>query len=127
VLVADDNRDAADILGGLFMLAGAEVRVAYDGPSAAAIAVEFHPDAGVFDVNMPRMDGWELARRVRAATGGRPLLLIAVSGAGRPDAARQAAVAGFNLHLTKPADPRELVATLSEFDLWLRAGADDHR
>jgi two-component system OmpR family response regulator len=121
VLVVDDNRDAADTLAGLLMLAGAEVRVCYDGATGAAAAAEFAPDVGLFDVNMAGMDGCALARAVRAGAGGRPLLLVAVTGVSDAAAKARTSAAGFDLHLTKPAAPRELVATLSNFDLRLRA------
>ena len=121
VLVVDDNRDAADTLAALLMLCGADVRVCYDGEAGVREATAFNPDVGLFDVNMPRMDGCELARRVRTDAHGRPLLLIAVTGVSDADAQRQTAGAGFNLHLTKPADPAGLVATLADFDWWMRS------
>jgi CheY-like chemotaxis protein len=121
VLVVDDNRDAADTLAALLMLCGADVRVSYDGAVALREAEEFQPDVGLFDVNMPWMGGCELAKRVRSAAGGRPLLLVAITGVSDPDAVRRTVGAGFNLHLTKPADPAGLVATLADFDWWLRA------
>lgn len=121
VLVADDNRDAADVLGGLLSLAGADVRVCYDGAAAAAAVAEFRPDAGVFDLHMPGMGGCDLARAARGLAGVRPLLLVAVSGFGDEEAVRRTAAAGFDAHLTKPADPRALIATLSDFDRSFRA------
>jgi CheY-like chemotaxis protein len=121
VLVADDNRDAADILGGLLSLAGADVRVCYDGTTAAAALAEFRPDAGVFDLQMPGMDECELARVARGLAGIRPQRLVAVSGLGDDEAVRRTATAGFDAHMTKPADPRALIATLSDFDQSFRA------
>ena len=120
VLVVDDNRDAADTLAALLMLCGADVRVCYDGAAGVREASTFRPDVGLFDVNMPLMDGCELARRVRSDALGRPMLLIAVTGISDDAARRQTAGAGFNVHLTKPADPAGLVATLADFDWWLR-------
>ena len=116
VLVADDNRDAADVLGGLLSLAGADVRVCYDAAAAVAAAAEFRPDAGVFDVGMPGTDGCALA------AGARPVLLVAVSGLDEEAVLRRAGASAFNVRMAKPADPRELIATLSGFDLWLRSG-----
>jgi CheY-like chemotaxis protein len=123
VLVVDDNRDAADTLAALLVLCGADVRVCYDGAAGVREAAGFRPDVGLFDVNMPWMNGCELAKRVRSEAGDRPLLLIAVTGVSDAAAQRQTAGAGFNLHLTKPADPAGLVATLADFDWWLRARA----
>ncbi len=120
VLVVDDNHDAADTLGALLMLCGADVRVCYDGAAATQVATDFKPDVGLFDVNMPQVDGCELALRARAAAGHRPILLVAVTGVSDPNAMRRTAAAGFNMHLTKPADPAALVATLADFDWWLR-------
>jgi hypothetical protein len=72
VLVVDDNRDAADILGGLLSLAGADVRVCYDAATAVAAVTAFRPDAGVFDVSMPGTDGCSLAAAVRAGPAPAP-------------------------------------------------------
>jgi CheY-like chemotaxis protein len=121
VLVVDDNRDAADTLAGLLLTVGADVRVCYDGPSAVATAEKFRPDAGLFDIYMPGMDGCELARRVRALAGRRPLFLVAVTGVSTPTSWHRTTEAGFNVHVTKPADPAALVSTLADFDWWLRS------
>jgi two-component system, OmpR family, response regulator len=114
VLVVDDTRDAADSLAHLLRLRGAEVRVCYDGRSALREAAEFRPDAGLFDVNMPGMDGCELARRLRDAAD-KPLLLMAITAIDGPEEARREEVAGFDLHLTKPADPARVIAALADF------------
>jgi CheY-like chemotaxis protein len=119
----DDNKDAADTLGALLLLCGADVRVCYDGSAAVREAENFQPDVGLFDINMPWMGGCDLALRVREGAGGRPLLLIAITGVSDVEAVRRTAGAGFNIHLTKPADPAGLVATLADFDWWLRARA----
>ena len=121
ILVVDDNADAADTLAGLLLLCGADVRVAYDGLAALAVADGFQPDVGLFDVDMPRMGGCELARRVRAAAGRRPMLLAAITGVSDDNAVSRTTTAGFDLHLTKPADPAALLHTLSDFGWWLQA------
>jgi CheY-like chemotaxis protein len=118
VLVVDDNRDAADTLAELLRLYGADVRVCYGGEAAAREAEGFRPDVGLFDVNMPGVDGCELARRVRAGAGKRPLLLVAVTGVSTDSAWRRTCEAGFQKHLTKPADPQDLLHLLAGFD-WL--------
>ncbi|QDU22901.1 response regulator [Urbifossiella limnaea] len=115
VLVVDDNRDAADSLAGLLRLCGAEVCVCYDGRAAVAEFDEFRPDAGLFDVNMPRMDGCELAERLRERGGDRPLFLVAITAIDGPEEAMREARAGFDLHLTKPADPVRVVEALAAF------------
>jgi DNA-binding response OmpR family regulator len=115
VLVVDGMRDAADSLGDLLTLTGAEARVCYDAPTALATAAEFRPDAGVFEPLLPGADGFDLARRVRAAAAGRPLLLVALTVLGGETEVRRATAAGFDLHLIKPADPPALLAALAAF------------
>jgi len=114
VLVVDDNRDAADSLADLLRLRGAVVRVCYDGRTALAAFAEFEPDAGLFDVSMPRMDGCELAARLRQLAGDKPLFLVAITAIDGPEETMREAQAGFDLHLTKPADPARVVEALAE-------------
>ncbi len=104
VLVVDDNADAALSLGRLLEAAGHRVATALDGPTAVALAVEFRPDAAVLDLGLPGMDGFELASRLRAASGGSELLLIALTAYGRADDRRRARDAGDDHHMIKPAD-----------------------
>jgi CheY-like chemotaxis protein len=115
VLIVDDNRDAADCLGLLFDLVGAEARVAYGGVDALKQAAEFHPHAGLLDIDMPGMSGLELAREMRAWPRGGPLLLVAVTGVSDEEARRRTAAAGFDHHLTKPVDGSELVRLVNGF------------
>lgn len=117
VLVVDDNRDAADSLGDLLRLYGADVRVCYD--AAAALDGTFAPDAGVLDIDMPVVDGCELARGLRAATTEK-ILLVALTGVGDADARRRTAEAGFDLHLTKGIATDVIVAPLAAFARWRR-------
>jgi CheY-like chemotaxis protein len=114
VLVADDNTDAADSLAILLELMGNEVRTAADGEAAVAAAEAFRPDVAVLDIGMPRLDGNEVARRIRAAEWGRRTVLIALTGWGQTEDRRRTAAAGFDLHLTKPVDPTTLDALLAE-------------
>jgi two-component system, OmpR family, response regulator len=115
VLVVDDNRDAADSLALLFEMLGVAVRVAYGGDDALREAAEFRPHVGLFDIDMPGMSGLELARRVRGVLAGRPLFLVAVTGVSDPTARERSAAAGFDLHLTKPADGIELSSQMLGF------------
>ncbi|MBN9518337.1 response regulator [bacterium] len=102
-------------------LCGADVRVCYDGTTAAQEAVGFHSEVGLFDVELPGLAGCELARRIRAPAGRQPLLLIAVTAApGLPDLQR-VVEAGFNMLMLKPADPAALVPSLADFAGWLRS------
>jgi PAS domain S-box-containing protein len=108
ILVVDDNVDAADGLKMLLELNGEQVRAAYDGESALKVAREFRPQVALLDVGMPRMDGYEVARRLKAAPETRQAALVAVTGWGQPEDRRRSSEAGFDLHLVKPVEPSEL-------------------
>jgi PAS domain S-box-containing protein len=108
VLVVDDNRDAAESLGMLLELEQCQVAVAYDGLRALEALETFKPEIALLDIGMPAMDGYELARRIRATQRGRDLLLVALTGWGQADDKKRAAEAGFDEHLTKPVDPELL-------------------
>jgi CheY-like chemotaxis protein len=84
-----------------------DVRVAADGVQAVTIARDFKPDVALLDLGMPRMDGFEAARQIRESLGHR-VMLVALSGWGQDDDKRRAREAGFDMHLTKPADPEIL-------------------
>ena len=112
VLVVDDNRDAAMTLGFLLAYAGYEVETRFDGPSALAAVEEFDPDACVLDINMPGMDGYELAEKLRARPRGRPPVLATVTAYRDFEHVQRAEEAGFDLYFTKPADPDELAEQL---------------
>ncbi len=112
VLIADDNRDAADSLAMLLRMEGHEVSVVYDGRQAVAAIDSFRPEVAVLDIGMPELDGYEVAREVRNGPMGRSVTLIAVTGWGQaPDKAR-ANEAGFNHHFTKPIDVEVLAKML---------------
>lgn len=104
VLIAEDIPDAAEMLRMMLETMGHQVRVATDGGEAVAIAEEFHPEVALLDIGMPRMDGYEAARRIRAALGSR-VFLVALTGWGQEDDQRLAYAAGFDRHVTKPAEP----------------------
>jgi CheY-like chemotaxis protein len=108
VLVVDDNCDAAESLGMLLEMEGFKVSVAYDGVGALAALESFEPDIALLDIGMPGMDGYELARRIRATPRGRNLVLVALTGWGQAEDKKRSADAGFDEHLTKPVDPEML-------------------
>ena len=108
ILVADDNRDAAESLGMLLKLSGHEVHLAHTGAEAFEAAKRFRPDIGLLDIGMPDFDGCELAERIRLEAWGKKMILIAVTGWGQEADKRRAILAGFNHHLTKPIDPDQL-------------------
>jgi CheY-like chemotaxis protein len=112
ILVVDDNRDAADTLGSLLGALGATVAVANSGPAALAILPEFRPDTVLLDIGMPDMDGYEVARRIRATAGHATTLLIALTGWGQDQDYRLSRLAGFDHHLVKPPDLGELRSVL---------------
>ena len=105
VLVADDNRDAADSLAQLLKASGHATHIAYSGGEALNIALREHPDACILDIGMPEMTGYEVAERIRAASAGWRVMLIAVTGWGQQEDKLKAAAAGFDHHLTKPVEP----------------------
>jgi CheY-like chemotaxis protein len=112
VLVVDDNRDAAESLGLLLQMLGAEVAVVHDGSSALS-AVSVHRPAVVFlDLGMPGMDGFEVARRIRREPDHRDTTLIALTGWGQERDRHATKAAGFDHHLIKPADVAALQALL---------------
>ncbi|MFZ0008066.1 MAG: ATP-binding protein [Steroidobacteraceae bacterium] len=116
VLIADDNRDAADTLAMLLRMDGHDVSVVYDGRQAVATIDSFRPEIALLDVGMPELDGYEVAGRVRQGPLGSSITLIAVTGWGQASDKARAAAAGFNHHLTKPIELESLAKVLrSEF------------
>jgi PAS domain S-box-containing protein len=113
ILVADDNQDAANTLAMLMRLAGHEVCTAHSGKAALTLASQFHPEVALLDIGMPDLDGYEVAKRIRETDWGRNVRLIALTGWGQEDDKRRARAAGFDYHLTKPANPRDLDELLS--------------
>jgi CheY-like chemotaxis protein len=112
VLVVDDNRDQADVLAHFVRMLGHDVEVAYDGPSALALARERAFDVVLCDIGLPGMDGYAVARALRReATPGAKL--VAVSGYALPEDVSRALEAGFDLHLAKPPDPGEVERLLA--------------
>ncbi|MGQ0698353.1 MAG: ATP-binding protein [Panacagrimonas sp.] len=108
VLVADDNDDNARSLAALLRIWGHEVAIAHDGVMALELAAAFKPDVMVLDLGMPRRDGLETAREVRAQEWGHGITLIALSGWGQPADRERTRAAGFDHHLVKPVDAARL-------------------
>jgi PAS domain S-box-containing protein len=106
LLVVDDNKDAALSLAMLLRLQGHDVRVAHDGVSALQIAATFGPQVVFLDLGMPRMDGYEVARRLREQPGLEGVVLAALTGWGQQEDRRRTADAGFSHHLVKPPEPK---------------------
>ncbi|MDE2264061.1 MAG: response regulator [Gammaproteobacteria bacterium] len=108
VLIADDNRDAADSLSMLLSMDGYEVRTVYGGRAAVSAIETFRPDVALLDIGMPEMDGYAAAKAIRQQRGGVDTYLVAITGWGQQEDKRRALEAGFATHVTKPVDPNVL-------------------
>jgi PAS domain S-box-containing protein len=108
ILVIDDNEDAAEMCATFLELAGQDVRRAYNGRSALALAEAFRPRVALLDIGLPDISGYEVARALRRAPWATNLLLVAVTGWGQDQDKQRALDAGFDHHLTKPIEPDEL-------------------
>lgn len=104
VLLVDDNRDAADMLATALRHKGDEVTVAYDGEAALKARETFEPEVAVLDIGLPGIDGYELARLLRAKASSASLRIIALSGYAETSDRMRSTVAGFDEHLVKPVD-----------------------
>lgn len=113
VLVVDDNVDAAATLAQLVQLLGHDTAVAFDGLQALEIARTVRPDIVLLDLGMPRLDGIETAKRLRAAPGGAAVYIAAVTGWGQEGDRARTRDAGFDLHLVKPVDIDALTQLLA--------------
>ncbi len=114
VLVVDDNVDAASSLRMLLELEGHEVQVVHDGRQAIDAARAFAPNAVLLDIGLPGLDGYEVARRLRAEPMTRACLLIAITGYGQSDDHARSEAAGFDSHLVKPVEPDRVLALIDE-------------
>jgi PAS domain S-box-containing protein len=110
VLVADDNRDSADSCTMLLQMFGHEVTTAYNGREALDSAQSFAPQFALLDIGMPEMNGYEVARQIRASGWGQEMILVAVTGWSQDEDKRLAKAAGFDHHFAKPVNPDELLA-----------------
>jgi len=104
VLVVDDNRDGAELLEEVFRALGHTTRLAYDGEGALELARGFRPEIAFLDIGLPVMDGYQLARRMRAVPGLQEVRLVAVTGFGQEADRGRAREAGFDEHLVKPVE-----------------------
>ncbi len=113
ILVVDDNEDAANSFAMVLQLEGHEVSTAFSAASALAAVEQLKPEFVFLDIGLPQMDGYEVARRLRAQHGAACPRLIARTGYGQPEDRARARAAGFAAHLTKPVDVPELQRILS--------------
>jgi CheY-like chemotaxis protein/anti-sigma regulatory factor (Ser/Thr protein kinase) len=114
ILIIEDNRDSREMLRVLLELGGHEIHEAHDGPGGLEALQRIGPDLALVDVGLPGFDGYELARRARAA--GTRAMLVALTGYGRPDDHRRSREAGFDAHLVKPVEAVSLQAVIGATD-----------
>jgi PAS domain S-box-containing protein len=122
ILVVDDNEDAAEWLATVLRLNGHETHVAHDGLEAISSAEQIRPDAVLLDIGLPRLDGYEVCRRIRAQVWGQDLLLIALTGWGQEEDRQKSREAGFDTHLVKPVDDEVLLKVLASLPSGTNAG-----
>ncbi len=113
VVVIDDNQDAANVTAMVVQALGGECRIAYDGISGVREVLAYRPEIVLLDIGMPGIDGYETCSRIRRELG-RGVLVVALTGFGQQQDRDKAARSGFDAHLTKPADPKELARLLSD-------------
>jgi CheY-like chemotaxis protein len=108
ILVVDDNKDSAISLAMMLRIMGNETLTAHDGLEALDLAAVFKPHVVLLDIGMPKLNGYDTARRIRGQTWGKGMVLVTVTGWGQDEDKRQALEAGFDHHLVKPVDPAAL-------------------
>jgi CheY-like chemotaxis protein len=113
ILLGIPNEDSAESLTILLSLAGHERHTAYDGLEALEAAETFRPDMILLDIGLPKLNGFEVARKIREQPWGQAIMLVALTGWGQEEDRRRSREAGFNHHLTKPVDPLELTNLLA--------------
>ena len=113
VLLVDDNEDARELLAGLLELQGYRVEAAGDAAGALAIAERFQPEVVVLDLGLPEVDGWELARRLRAVAGLAQARIVALTGYGTELDRERSREAGIDVHLLKPIEISQLTKAFS--------------
>jgi PAS domain S-box-containing protein len=114
ILVVDDNRDSAVSLAMMLEIMGNVTKTAHDGLEALDVAATFRPDVVLLDIGMPRLNGYDAARRIREQPWGREMVLVAQTGWGQEEDKRRSREAGFNFHMVKPLDPAALEKLLGE-------------
>jgi DNA-binding response OmpR family regulator len=116
ILVVDDNHDSALSLAMLLTIMGHETRTAHDGETALTAAADFSPDVVLLDIGLPKMNGYEVAQRIREKPWGTRMFLIAVTGWGQAEDRVRSAEVGLNMHMVKPVEPSALQAVLADLD-----------
>jgi two-component system CheB/CheR fusion protein len=112
VVIVEDNCDARNMVSQLLRLDGYQLSAAADGVEGCQVILRERPDVALIDIGLPGMDGYEVARRVRAELGGHPIRLVALTGYGRSEDRQAVRDAGFDEHLVKPVDLDDLTRVL---------------
>jgi PAS domain S-box-containing protein len=116
ILIVDDNQDSTDSLAQLLELAGHETAKAYDGLAAVETAAVFRPEVVLLDLGLPKLNGYDTAKKIREQPWGKDMVFVALTGWGQEEDQRRAAAAGFEAHLVKPVDLALLTQLLAKFD-----------
>jgi len=112
--IVDDNADAAESLALLLDIEGNETQTASDGVEAVEVAATFRPDVVLLDIGLPKLNGYEAARKIRDEPWGRGMVLVALTGWGQEGDREKSKAAGFNGHMVKPLDHAALIELLAE-------------
>ena len=116
ILIADDHEDLADLIAQVLVWDGYAVRPVYDGAPALEASRSFHPDLAILDINMPKVNGYDVAEIMRSErAAGDDLVLIAITAYAQPSDIARARRAGFDRHVAKPADPMGCVLSSGRF------------
>ena len=113
ILVVDDNHDSALSMSMMLSIMGHETRTAHDGETAVATAETFLPDVVLLDIGLPKLNGYEVAQRIREKAWGESMYLIAVTGWGQEEDRQRSTEVGLNLHMVKPVEPAALEKLLA--------------
>ena len=108
ILVVDDNPDAALSLAMMLSMMGHDTRTAHDGEEAVTTAEAFRPQVVLLDIGLPKLNGYEVAQRIRQQEWGTSMFLVAVTGWGQDEDRRRSEEVGMNLHMVKPVEPSAL-------------------
>ena len=114
ILVVDDNHDSALSLAMMLSIMGHETRTAHDGESAVETAESFLPEVVLLDIGLPKLNGYEVAQRIRQQPWGVSMFLVAVTGWGQDEDRQRSSEVGLNLHMVKPVEASALEKLLAE-------------
>jgi CheY-like chemotaxis protein len=113
ILVVDDNPDSALSMAMMLSIMGHDTRTAHDGESAIVTAETFLPEVVLLDIGLPKLNGYEVAQRIREQAWGTSMFLIAVTGWGQDEDRQRSAEVGLNVHMVKPVEPAALEKLLA--------------